>query len=129
MIRTAFIALALIAVPAGTLAVPGCTTLEQVKPETPRQALAEAEIMFVGVVQSATMLAQAGYLRPEQIKALDQTFTRIAAGLNAVHVYIQQGDLLKAAAELDAISPDLAATARQLSELAEIWRNNVADPQ
>lgn len=117
--RKLLASLAVAALPlGGAVTLAACSTFEQVKPHSPRQALAEAEIMFVGVVDSANILTQRGYVSPETARQLVATFDKVSKQLDQAFTLLKQGEdvaaLLKSIrADLDALALEFSLTAEQ----------------
>lgn len=115
--RSLLIAMALLVAPTGTLAA--CASFEQVAPKSPRAALADAEIMFVGVIDVTSTLRQRGVLKPEETARLIQTFQTVSEALNLAHLLVATGDLVNANRTITETLATLSAVSLQLSLLAE----------
>lgn len=105
---------------ASTFPLAGCAStgaaIEQVQPRTPREALAVAEITFVGVVTVAADLHRAGILstedaRDDVLPALD----RANAGLALARRLIAAGDEAQAGRTLAAVQIALTELSIELT--------------
>lgn len=106
----------------------GCVTLEQLQPKSPRNALAEAELMFVGVIDVTGTLAQRGILKPEETQRLLNTYMTISRALDMAHVLLAAGDTVNAEKTIAETLATLSAVALQLSLLAEANAPKPAGP-
>lgn len=116
----------IVPLPAGTTA---CSHLEQqapaLKPRDARSAYAEAEILFVGVINTADILAAKGVLTGKQVGDLLPAFASIADSLDGAYKLLQAGEAIAALAKIDLAHADLARLADALSranEAATVFR-------
>lgn len=121
--RRLFLALALLAAPLAVAPLAGCASLQQIRPETAREALAEAEIAFMGVISAATQLHAAGHLSTPDAQAMVPTLQRIADAIDAARDLLRAGEAAAALAELNGVTGLIRALSIDLSARAEAARN------
>lgn len=115
--RSIALALSLACAP---LALAGaCATFEQVAPKSPRAALAQADIAFVGVVDVAIALHARGALSDAQISELGVQLQSLSAKLDTAHALFKAGEAAAVLTSAESITEALDALALQLSLLAE----------
>lgn len=103
----------------GAASLSACASFEAVAPKSPRAALAEAEILFVGVLDVTSTLHARGLIEPAQMAALLQTYGNIAESLNAAHALLKAGDEIGSAQKVAGLVGTLNAISLQLSMVAE----------
>lgn len=74
------------------LSASGCASFQAYQPSTAREALAEAEIAFVGVVQVATDGVRAGAISRDEAVKLDAQFVQVAHYLDTAREFVRVGD-------------------------------------
>lgn len=117
--RALFLAVALLFV----APVSGCAnlrnTVEQVTPQTPREALAVAEVTFVGAVEVARSLNNRGVIDAAEGRRLLATFQRVDMLLTQARRFIQVGELVAAGQNIDAALVVLRVVSNELVRRAE----------
>ena len=126
--RALFLSLAIVM---STIGVAGCASfgsaVEQVQPRTPREAVAVAEVAFVGAVTFAADLHRNGILSSED--AREDVLPRLeqaAALLDLARRAINVGDQVAAGQAADAARIILEALAVELSHRLEASQRNPA---
>lgn len=126
--RGLVLALALACASVGVSSVAGCASLGQYQPTTAREALAEAEITFVGVIQLATEGVQSGAISRDDAAALDAKFTTIADYLQSARTLLAAGDQAGAGDKVALAHAILRALAVELVNRAEAQRAAAPQP-
>jgi len=113
------------------LPLSGCLNTAQVqelKPRNARAAYAEAEIMFIGVLNATDLLAARGAISQARLAELLPVYVKVANGLDEAFKLLQAGDSLAALARIDASKLDLDRLALALSMASEVIAPTPAAP-
>lgn len=116
--RGLFLALALACLAPLGFGVASCASFQALTPHSAREALAESEIAFVGVIQVATEGVATGVISHEDALKLDAQFVQVGGYLDTARSLLAAGDeaganrsLVLAHAIIRALSVELAARA------------------
>lgn len=93
--------------------------VEALKPRDARSALSEAEILFVGVINSTDILAARGVLSNQRIAELVTAYQVVAVALDEAHALLKAGEAIAALARIDFAHADLRRIADALSRANE----------
>jgi len=102
-----------------------CATFEQITPKSPRNALAEATVTFVGVADFTTVLYQRGVLSIGQTTAIAAKLEEIDSALNTAERLLIAGENVLAA---DTIADAVAALATLSHDLYALNKANPLVP-
>lgn len=93
-----------------------CATFEQVVPKSPRAALAEAEVMFIGAVQIIDTLHRTGFISAAELTSVYlPKLIELSGDLDEAHKLLARGEALLAADSIDALLAVLSDLALELS--------------
>ncbi len=96
-----------------------CVAFEQVAPTSPRAALAQANVSFIGVVSVATTLRDAGLIPDDKARALGAVFVDLNAKLNTATELLKVGETVTAVSSLAEVIAALNALALELQVISE----------
>lgn len=123
------LAVALAAAMLATLPLGGCASLgagiEQARPQTAREALAEAEIGLTGAIVVATRALELGYLSQDEAQTLATQFDDAVALLNVARAALAARDEAGATDALTAARTLIRAASYFLSTRAEETRGGI----
>ena len=110
------------------LAVTSCATIEQLRPQSAREAYAAAEIAFVGAIQTANTLVLQGAVSEEDGRALLARFEQVQAGLNEARRLLTVGEQVEAAVRVRDVQAILRIISVELTRIAEAAAAQEATP-
>lgn len=100
------------------LTLSACATFEQVQPKTAREALAESEILFAGVIDMTRGLYASGVISKEQLNATYiPAFDKIATALNTAEIALKVADNVAAVAAANDAASQLDAMVKLLTAI------------
>lgn len=121
--RALFLALALAFGALSPVGLAGCASLQAVQPQSAREALAEAEIAFVGVISVASEAYAVGAINQDDARRLEQRFREVAGYLDTARVLVAAGDEAGANRTLTVARSVIRVLSIELSRRAEAHRN------
>lgn len=97
----------------------GCASIAQLQPQTPREALAEAEIAFVGVLEVTEAAVNNGHLSRDDFAELLPKLEAVSAALDSARDLLRAGDTDGATRNIRIAQSIIRAVSLQLHAIAE----------
>jgi hypothetical protein len=119
---TLAVALAIAPLAAGSLS--GCASVQDVQPETPRQALAEVEIALIGAASVTEMALRSGHLSTAEALGVYERLEYVGQQIDVIRRLIQVTDADGASAKLAEVRALLSEVSLELSTRAEQVRQS-----